>query len=211
MKVETFSSQDDFVLQDRLDVQGTLTVGDTIDLGGGDDILRIGDNGSVTTNGVVQGGAGEFDVFWNQNVNLNFAKSDIEGFEIVAYAGEGLAYFGEKTSAIITANEFEVAENSVYGFLESKASNTSLVFGTADANLRDSKTTQVGLLRLEGDSTDLRVLSGELEIAALESPFSSVNNNTITLGSAAADATTTANGFGCCIGAPCCWCFGWLH
>ncbi len=173
--------------QDILDVQGTLSVENgSIDLGAGNDVLRIGPSGSVSTTSVIQGGSGDFDVFWNKNVDLNFVKTDIDGFEIVAYAGEGLAYLGEKTSAVITASEFEVPMETEYGFIRSTNSNSKLIFNS-DVGLTKSSelASKIGLLRLEGDST-LDLNSGSLEIAVLESTAGSNKKSTITLGSSTA-------------------------
>ena len=163
------STQDDIVFQDRLDVQGTLTVGDTIELGGGDDILRIGANGLVATNEVVKGGAGEFDVFWNENVKLNFTKSDIDGFEIVAYTGEGLAYLGDKASLIVTAAERDIDDSlyTEYGLIASTPSNNTLNF-SSNSNAKNIESgLTVGLLQLDGDST-IHLRQGSLDIAALQ-------------------------------------------
>ena len=67
----------------RLDVQGTLTVGDTIDLGGGDDILRIGKDGSVAGTGdfaiAIDGGEGEADIFLDETGNY-FALAKADGY-----------------------------------------------------------------------------------------------------------------------------------
>ena len=119
------STQEDTVFQDRLDVQGTLTVGDTIDLGGGDDILRIGKDGSVAGTGdfaiAIDGGEGEADIFLDETGNyfalakgpdglfVEDTSSEIDtqvlNFEIVGVRGQGVAYFGDKTSFIVDQAE----------------------------------------------------------------------------------------------------------
>ena len=77
----TLPQHEDTVFQDRLDVQGTLTVGDTVDLGGGDDILRIGKDGSVAGTGdfaiAIDGGEGEADIFLDETGNYLRWQKDL--------------------------------------------------------------------------------------------------------------------------------------
>ena len=56
-------------LHDKLDVQGSLTLGGSIDLDAGNDLIRIGNRASINLDSgeKIDGGSGDFDVFWNQN------------------------------------------------------------------------------------------------------------------------------------------------
>ena len=82
-------------LHDKLDVQGSLTLGGSIDLDAGNDLIRIGNRASINLDSgeKIDGGSGDFDVFWNQNASLAFDSSNIQGFEIVGYDGKGLALY----------------------------------------------------------------------------------------------------------------------
>nr|WP_255613571.1 autotransporter domain-containing protein [Synechococcus sp. MU1617] len=161
-----------FELSDKLDVQGSLTVDGSIDLGSGNDLMRIGNRGLINLGDgeIIDGGSGDYDVFWNQNASLSFDSSNVQGFEIVDLKGEGLAYLGDKASLIITAASRDV-DNSIYqeyGSIVSTATNYELNF-SSDTTIKDSEDgINVGLLQLNGDST-IHLRQGSLDVAALQS------------------------------------------
>ena len=158
-----------FELSDKLDIQGSLTVGGSIDLDAGNDLIRIGNRASVSS-GVIDGGSGDFDVFWNQNGSLDFDTSNVKGFEIISYKGEGLAYLGDKASLIVTAADRDIDDSlyTEYGLIASTPSNNTLNF-SSNSNAKNIESgLTVGLLQLDGDST-IHLRQGSLDIAALQS------------------------------------------
>ncbi|WP_156771057.1 autotransporter outer membrane beta-barrel domain-containing protein [Synechococcus sp. CC9902] len=158
-----------FELSDKLDIQGSLTVGGSIDLDAGNDLIRIGNLASVSS-GVIDGGSGDFDVFWNQNASLDFDTSNVKGFEIISYKGEGLAYLGDKASLIVTAADRDIDDSlyTEYGLIVSTPSNNTLDF-SSNSNAKNIESgITVGLLQLDGDST-IHLRQGSLDIAALQS------------------------------------------
>ena len=173
----------DFELSDKLDVQGSLLVRGSIDLGAGNDLMRIGNRASVSSSGGVDGGSGDFDVFWNQNASLDFDTSNVKDFEIISYKGEGLAYLGDKASLIVTAADRDIDDSlyTEYGLISSTPSNNTINF-SSNSNAKNIESgITVGLLQLDGDST-IHLRQGSLDIAALQSNSKGKTNNKFILG-----------------------------
>ena len=191
------STQEDTVFQDRLDVQGTLTVGDTIDLGGGDDILRIGKDGSVAGTGdfaiAVDGGEGEADIFLDETGNyfalakgpdglfVEDTSSEIDtqvlNFEIVGVRGQGVAYFGDKTSFIVDQAEGAPPVGD-YGSMMATTTTDQAQTLTINADGTVESLTTVDAIALSSNQASIVVPQGTLQAGLIygisESAFNSI-------------------------------------
>ncbi|QNI57775.1 putative outer membrane autotransporter barrel [Synechococcus sp. BIOS-U3-1] len=219
---------------DALVLQGALTLNEdqTIDLGSGNDLFLIGEQGSLIAAPseeaesevdskqveklkiTIDGGPGDLDIFWDGSGNYYgltesadglFTENEesqlagnVQNFELVGVAGQGIAYFGTKPSFVTVQTEaFPPAAD--YGLMLGSVGKDKSQIGidqklTINNNYEsvsfDSLITTVGGIALGKGKATILVPGGTLEAGIIYGQGDS-SKNTIELGSVFTDEVIT--------------------
>ena len=196
------ADSEDLSLQDQLIVDGALTVGSGIELGAGNDLLQIGESGSIRSTEatesdplVIDGGSGNTDVLLDLSGNYyslskgpdGFFVADngtgtkelIRNFEVVGVKNQGVAYFGEKPSLLVTQSESSPPSGE-YGLIMAAGNQLQTLTINSDGTVDTS--TSAGAIAFGSNASKIIVPHGTLNAGMIYGDESF--ENSIELGSA---------------------------